>query len=254
MTTTLKFDNRYFQLTRSFAVKNLDDALSELFSNSIDAYTRLENFSEIESKMPVHIFLQNNRKSVCILDNGIGMYPEDAEYNLLTVGSSNTDSSQTRGVFNRGARDCTSIGTIRFDCLRGGRWCRIIIHPDMSAQVIKQDEISKEEIDQLFTFENNTYTHGVRVQLDLFDTYIPTQSLSELATQISSLFQLRSIMSNTRYLFTLSEKSETLSLSYIFKKATLVDKLLFKVPGYENITALFQLFMTINIQNFFMDF
>ena len=146
---SLRFDNRYFQLTRSFAVKNFEDALIELLTNCVDAYTRLGDTASVK---PVHVKLSNDRKTISILDNGVGMFPADAEYNLLNVGKSNTDSSKTRGVFNRGARDCTSIGTIRFYCLRENQWCRVVIRPNLTAEIIPQPEIPKSEIDAIFSF------------------------------------------------------------------------------------------------------
>jgi hypothetical protein len=239
--TTLTFSNRYFQLTRSFAIKNWQDGLIEILTNSTDAYARVPGSESVDEK-PVKITLSNDRRRISVLDNGVGMTTTDAMYNLLNVGTANTDSSQTRGYFNRGAKDVTAVGVVSFTCLKNEDWCKVTINPDLTATVLSKNEISEDAIRNIFGSSQS----GVRVDLDLLEIHAISQALklSEVGSLITNLFQLRSIMSSKKYKFTLTEGEETIDLTYVHRKSTLVDKIVYKVPGYEEVEATFQLFMT----------
>jgi hypothetical protein len=243
----ISFNNRYFQLSRSQAVKNVQDAIIEIVTNSVDAYTRKTiagNESDSAQTCPISIKLSNTRKTITVTDNAIGMTTDSAIYNLLNVGASNTDSSQTRGYFNRGAKDITALGTVTFTCLKDGEWCKICITPALDVRVLRKDEIDESEIAGVF----GSASSGVSVRIDLLDAFAisPKLSSQEVGSMISDLFQLRSIFMNSVYDITLvdGESNKPLKLVFVPPAATLVDEIKFRVPGYEHVHASFQLFMT----------
>lgn len=237
---TLQFDNRYFELTRSYAVKNWQDAAIELITNACDSYIR-QGLSEGQTG-DIKITLLNNRKTIAFLDYGIGMNTEEAKYNLLNVGTSTEDSSETRGYFNRGAKDVTAVGKVSYWCLKDGDWIKIVLHPNLSVDITEKADLPAQDITNIF----GTETSGVYVELELLDPYkVDSQLLlSEVCTQFCNLFQLRSVLSDDRYVFTLTEGTETISIKYVHPTATQVDQLIYRVPGYEHIEAVYQLFMT----------
>ena len=228
------FNNRFYELTRSYAIKNWQDSLIELITNSSDSYIKQGS----ESK-DIEITLKNNREKLCIFDHGIGMTTKEAVFNLLNVGNSLNSDSDVRGYFNRGAKDVTALGDVSFICLKDGECSRVTIKHNLD--VLSDIITDVKYISDIF----GVYKTGVYVELSLLKVYRinETLDLPSISNMISSLFQLRSIMSSG-YNITLIEGDKKENVKFVHKPSSLVDSIDYKVPGYTHITASYQLYMT----------
>lgn len=103
-------DLRAYKFIRSFAIKNLYDAVTELITNCDDAYRRLD----VPRKIMVNYYITaDHREYLEVIDNAIGIAPEQMESCLLTAGAF-TNIENARGFFSTGAKNICVLGKITF--------------------------------------------------------------------------------------------------------------------------------------------
>ena len=119
----LQLDQRMYEYVRSTAITNITDALLELITNGIDAYTDIP-----EPVYPQSVFVTLNRteNKIMVQDNATGLDGERLEQCFLTVGSY-TSSENKRGHFSRGAKDISAIGNITFSTIKNGLFSQCVL-------------------------------------------------------------------------------------------------------------------------------
>jgi hypothetical protein len=128
----LHFSGRYYQFNRSFAMRDVFDALVELITNSDDSYHRLfKNKLRNENGGPILIeYLAGKQASVTIYDRAEGMALQQMKDRLADVGTRRGEQGD-RGFMARGAKDCTELGNLLFESIKDDKYskCELTTKP-----------------------------------------------------------------------------------------------------------------------------
>jgi len=156
----LELDYRMYQYIRNNAITNIYDAIVELLTNCIDAYSTVPEISK-----NVIIEYSETNRNLKIIDNAIGLTGERMETAFLTVGTYLSDE-QKRGHFSRGAKDISAIANVTFTAIKDNKisQCKILSN-GTGAMIITNKDVTGEE--------RNTYhipLNGLSVELDLVES------------------------------------------------------------------------------------
>lgn len=121
----LQIDMRLWQILRSQAIRNVYDALVELITNSDDSYHRLyaagRRSKDGGDILIEHMELRKGKPSYLrVRDKAEGMTWEEMQTKLGFVGRY-TSTEGDRGFMGRGAKDCTSLGTLTYESIKDDR-------------------------------------------------------------------------------------------------------------------------------------
>ncbi|HEY6767270.1 MAG TPA: hypothetical protein VI386_21130 [Candidatus Sulfotelmatobacter sp.] len=119
----LHFSARYFHFNRSFAIKDVFDALVELITNCDDSYHRIfKGVQRNEDGGPVLIeYLAGKNAMLVVHDRAEGMTLQEMRHKLSDVGTRRSEQGD-RGFMARGAKDCTELGNLIFESIKGERY------------------------------------------------------------------------------------------------------------------------------------
>jgi hypothetical protein len=232
----IELNERAYKYIRQFTIKNAEDALVELITNSVDAYNK-NNI--VNKKIDIEFENSNNSNILRVRDQAIGLTGAEMEKCFLQVGNYTT-VDDSRGFFSRGAKDISAIGNITFHAIKNNLYSKVFLNSDAYGAVEVTDVVVTEEIrNQTGIIEN-----GCLVEINLlqnfinFDPSVQAESLSKLAV-------LRDIMSNPNNTITYSHISHfERQLIYDFPKGTLLLDLTFQVPNYPLAQAQFVVYKT----------
>lgn len=236
-TEPIQFDFRFFMLNRAISITDYFDALVEIVTNSVDAYKKTT-----KSTFPIEIEISSSGKQLIVRDFALGMTNEEARILLGVVGSeSSTTDDTTRGYFSRGAKDITALGKVTFDCVKNNKWSQIVLNHDLTIThgvIVDSSELPG-------GFEGKEA--GVCVTIDLLEslTFTMKESLEKIVDDISQLIRLRNVFSDERTQCTLRYGDEApVPIAFQYPDSTKLDDIHFKVPGYEEYSAHFELHVT----------
>ncbi len=121
----IRLSSRYYQFNRSFAIRDVYDALVELITNADDSYHRLFKRNRRNSDGgPILIEYLEQRKGkpsvVVIRDRAEGMSLKEMMDKLGEVGTRRSEEGD-RGFMARGAKDCTELGSLTVESIKDDR-------------------------------------------------------------------------------------------------------------------------------------
>lgn len=197
----LNIGSRAYKYIRMGAIKNVNDSLIELITNSHDAYNK-DNSLPKPNKICIIPTFKNKKllTSISVLDQAIGLSGDKMEENFLTVGNY-TSSSDSRGFFSRGAKDVSNIGDVSFESIKDNLYTKIEINTEgMGRTVLKNFPVN----DELRT-STNIKKNGLRVTIDLLPPFKKVSSCL-LKKQLSDHYALRDIISDPNFLISICYK------------------------------------------------
>jgi len=246
-TFDIPIDARAYRYIRQTSVRNVQDGVVELITNSVDAYNKkisqnpvsLDPASEPLTTKVIDIEIYNG-KSVVVRDYAIGLSGEDMVKCFLQVGNF-TSHEGARGYFSRGAKDISALGDVTFETIKNGAYSACRITYDAKASVLVMDETKN--LDQR---RQNTgiKENGLLVTIDLnviYNIIDDNQLIQVLRTHCS----LRDILSDhtnniTIQFFNNGEpKHEKTRLIYDYPDSTLLLDITYTVPKYPDAIARF---------------
>ncbi len=190
----LHLSARYFHFNRSFAIKDVFDALVELITNCDDSYHRMfKNGHRNEDGGPVLIeYLAGKNAMLVVHDRAEGMTLQEMGHKLGEVGTRRSEQGD-RGFMARGAKDCTELGNLLFESIKDERYykCELTTKPQFVP--LADGERVKNEIRQRLHIRRGNGT-VVTLKLDR------EQRLPRFDTLLRELpwhFALRDILSMT---------------------------------------------------------
>lgn len=127
----LKYSTRYYQFIRQYAIRDVYDALVELITNSDDSYHRLYmNKKRNEDGGDILIEILEQRKGnpslVIVRDKAEGMTLQEIVEKFGEVGTRSSKSGD-RGFMGRGAKDCTALGKMTIESIKGDKYYKCIL-------------------------------------------------------------------------------------------------------------------------------
>jgi len=229
----LQLNARMYQYIRASAITNIDDALVELITNCVDAYTNINNNP---NKITVNMSRKN--KYIEVIDQAIGMDAASMKVCFLQVGTYASDNIK-RGHFSRGAKDISALGDCTFTAIKDNKYsvCKILF--DGRGAILTENSNVTDDIRNATQITNN----GLHVRVNINNINIITQFKVE---DFSYHYALRDILTNPNIEVTFmdTDKSSQQILKYTLPNGEKVVEGDFLVPGYDNITAKFELFVS----------
>ena len=224
----LELDYRMYQYLRNSAITNLYDALLELITNSIDAYTNIPGNKQI------NIFFNSTTRNLKVIDQACGLNSSSMEKAFLTVGTymSNDDK---RGHFSRGAKDISAIADVTFTSIKDNKisQCKILSN-GTGAMIIKDKEVSNQD-----RLKYKIKKNGLHVNLDLIQTLDLTIDWNKLTKH----YALRDILKDNNVNIVLDSNGNTTQINY--QEKTNLEKIVsveYQVPYY-NVPAKFEVYL-----------
>lgn len=231
----INISERAYKYIRQFTIKNLNDALVELITNSIDAYNRT-NF--IERKIEI-IF--NGNMQFHVIDNAVGLTAEELAQCFLQVGNY-TASDASRGFFSRGAKDISALGNVTFDSIKNGKYSQCVLDTDAYGNVTVSNIDVTDEIRNRIGI--NGSNNGLNVTLDILPNF-QSFDISAMHNSLCKLGVLRDINTDIRNIITLKQYDASNNLifeqiiRYQYPAATLLLDMEYTIPDYPDETARF---------------
>ena len=227
----LELDYRMYQYIRNNSITNLYDALVELITNCIDAYstTSLDKIININYKP--------STRDLTIIDNAIGLDSATMEKAFLTVGTY-LSSDTKRGHFSRGAKDISAIADVTFTAIKDNKLsqCKILSN-GTGAMLVSDRDVTDTERLSLGIPQN-----GLNVHLDLINTLELVLDWEKLKRH----YALRDILTSTDVTINVQTELSTFVLKY--DKPTGLEKIVsveYQVPYYD-VPAKFEVFIDRN--------
>jgi hypothetical protein len=231
----LHLSARYYQFNRSFAIRDVFDALVELITNCDDSYHRMFKSSQRhEDGGPVLIeYLAGKNAMLVVHDRAEGMTLQEMRQRLGDVGTRRSGEGD-RGFMARGAKDCTELGNLIFESIKDEHYykCELTTKPQFIP--LADGEKAKNEVRERLHIRRGNGT-VVTLKLDR------EQRLPRFDTLLRELpwhFALRDILSMTsptQVLVRNLNKPETDSERVLYHPPTgdlLFDEA-FEVPTYK---------------------
>lgn len=251
----LQYSDRYHQINRQQSITTPVHACIEFITNSIDAYNSLTRDDQtIKNKIDIEVMRDPKESYIIVRDYAKGMTAEEMEQKLLVVGNYSGDDT-SRGLFGRGAKDASFIGNIHFSAICNGLYSSCVIRQDNTGTVIMDDIPVNNELRNQLHLDNN----GMIVKLQVPFGSLPR--LKDFFIRLRKNIYLRDIITNESNIIHFSGKEyvtdswvdgsdtgryETFAkeLWYKYPVAKLVFAYDYDVPGYEGMSARFELFQS----------
>ena len=229
----LTLDSRMYEYIRTTAITNINDALVELITNSVDAYTGITN-----NPNKIRINYNKTNKTIKVTDYAIGLTGTAMEQNFLTVGSYTSDYYK-RGHFSRGAKDISAIGHITFETIKDNKFSSVKIKDTgMGAVLAKDIDATQEHRDRL-GFVDET-VNGLSVTVELTKVSVDNWRTIYFRRH----YALRDIMSNSAYEVTFIDEDLATQqvVTYGHPNGKLGVEVTWKVPKY-NVNATLKVYV-----------
>jgi hypothetical protein len=132
--------NRYIKSSRREGVKNIFDAIVEILTNCGDSYHRIWRKNQTGTTPYGRIlieFLRSEKKPFLkITDNAEGMDGSTLEKNFINY-RKRLSQKGDRSFMGKGAKDCTSLGSIEVESIFENKYNRIIVNHDLKYYIDK---------------------------------------------------------------------------------------------------------------------
>lgn len=245
----ISIDPRAYFFIRNAAIRNVYDAMTELITNSIDAYGKRSD----SPHKHIYISLDYDMKSLVMTDHAIGLSGEDMERCFMQVGAY-TSTKESRGIFSRGAKDVSALGDVTYTSIKDGKISQVIITSVGKTAMYFKDR----DVTAIYREKYQIPENGMHVRLYI-NHYIYRPGYEELIHNLSQNAQLRDILASSdvsvhlKYITSSrssdnTEKNERVEkntiIQYKFpKKEKRLIRMKYYVPGYDNVIATFELYM-----------
>jgi hypothetical protein len=239
----LDMSARYFTFNRQYAVKDVIDGLVELITNSDDSYHRLYRAgqrTEDGGPILIQLFAQRGGKTseLQVRDRAEGMALQEMVAKLGTIGERASENGD-RGFMARGARDCTELGEMYIESIKGDRYyaCRLTTNaqliPEADGNLV--DNVTRQRLG-IRQRENGTV---------ITVTVAPHHHMPRLSSLVRDLpwhFALRHILaedSDTRVMVTNANRPDDDPQCIVYRcpEGELVVDTEYEVAGYDGATA-----------------
>jgi hypothetical protein len=211
--TTVKLEvaHRNFIYMRGFAVKNTTDALIELITNAVDAYRKIEGYEDIQKKIKVHFYHVKNddgtyRNYVSVIDNAVGVSPENMRECFLTAGNLTADDN-SRGFFSTGAKNITALGDAHFTSIKNGKMSKVYLDMDGYGHIVTHGVLSDDESvvpDVVGVIPTQKQREILGIMENGLNVTIEYMNEDEI-TKINSPSSIQNILNNLQYIGTLRQ-------------------------------------------------
>lgn len=212
---------RNFKFTRGYAVKDTQDAITELLTNACDAYLNIDNYQTAEKYIYINFHHVKNNETgsydnyLSITDNATGVDPSKMKSCFLVAGNKTSNSDQARGFFSTGAKNITILGDTYFTSVKNGVFSQVYLDDEVYGHIVTHgpyDESDPTKIPDVVGLPmTNTHrqalnipTNGMNVVLS-FTNKIENSKFSSLdlinnmMSSINKIASLRDIFSNPKY-------------------------------------------------------
>jgi len=138
---TIKVDSeREFKTSRRGGVKNIFDAIVEILSNCGDSYYRIWRKNPTGTspygRVLIEFFRSEKEPFLKITDNAEGMDGASLKKNFINY-RSRLSQKGDRSFMGKGAKDCTSLGSIEVESIYENKYNRIIVHHNGKYEIDK---------------------------------------------------------------------------------------------------------------------
>jgi len=226
----LLLNSRMYQYIRASAISNVNDALVELITNCVDAYSNIDN-----NPNKIIIKYSENNNYLEIIDQAIGMTGEKMKLCFLEVGTYVSNDSK-RGHFSRGAKDISALGDCTFIAIKDNKSSSCKILYDGRGAMLNENIDVTDEIKNT----TNIVDNGLYVRIDFKTAIFNDFKVDEFCYN----YALRDILSNIKYeikLINIDSSNEKV-LKYNFPEGLLVIDAEYIVPRY-NVPSKFTLYL-----------
>ena len=228
----LELDPRLYEYIRKTAIKNIDDALLELITNSIDAYNSIDSTNRL-----INIDVNRKEGYLMVRDQAIGLTGERMKDCFLKVGVYNANNN-ARGYFSRGAKDISALGDITFTCIKDGKISQCTIYNDTRYRITKFNGEVTEELRE----EHKILENGIEVKVNF------TKKRMIKKWRDNNLvyhYALRDIFADRNNEIYLNIDSNVQRLQYTFPEGEKLVDFTYKLDDY-NCEATFTLYKNIS--------
>jgi len=210
---------RNFKFTRGYAVKDTQDALTELLTNACDAYLNIDN-SDTAEKYIYIIFHQVKNQTggydyyLQVTDNATGVDPENMKSCFLVAGSKTSSSDQARGFFSTGAKNITILGDVHFTSIKNGTLSKVYLDDQVYGHIVTHgpyDQNDPTKIPDVVGVSAtqtqrdilNISQNGLNVVLAFTNTtetskFSSLSAINDMLTTLKNIATLRDIFSNPK--------------------------------------------------------
>ena len=225
---------RAYKYIRQFTIKSVDDAITELITNAIDAYNKT---SYTDRLIEIDIM---SKSELIIRDRAIGLTAEELSSCFLQVGTYTADSD-SRGFFSRGAKDISSLGDIYFNTVKNNKYSECVLNTDAyGAVTVENIDITTEIRNKLGI--PDPY-NGLEVVIKLLPNFANISAIN-IYNSISKLGVLRDIVmdSSNRIVVRQIENNNIVyenRVKYSFPDSEILLDITYNVPNYTDKKARF---------------
>jgi len=231
---------RYFRHSRDSTITSVYDALIELITNADDSYHRLyvgqKRNKDGGDILIEHLEQRGDKPStICVRDKAEGMDDEEM-YRKLSQPGAYTSGAGDRGYMGRGSKDCTALGDLVYESVKGSRYFKCEITNRGKFRVLERRDANQADRRALGISHGN----GTCVTLVL-NKAVPLPRYKTLFEDLPWHYALRDILSaesqSVVRLRSMVDKGEAKQLVYRAPDAVLVVDEGFGIPGYAGAPA-----------------
>jgi hypothetical protein len=132
--------NRYIKSSRREGVKNIFDAIVEILTNCGDSYHRIWRKNPTGTtpygRILIEFFRSEKKPFLKITDNAEGMDGSTLEKNFINY-RKRLSQKGDRSFMGKGAKDCTSLGSIEVESIFENKYNRIVVNHDLKYNIDK---------------------------------------------------------------------------------------------------------------------
>lgn len=132
--------NRYIKSSRREGVKNIFDAIVEILTNCGDSYHRIwrknPTGTTAYGRILIEFFRSEKKPFLKITDNAEGMDGSTLEKNFINY-RKRLSQKGDRSFMGKGAKDCTSLGSIEVESIFENKYNRIVVNHDLKYNIEK---------------------------------------------------------------------------------------------------------------------
>lgn len=214
----LHIDPRMYKFICQQAITNIEDALVELITNSIDAYSKVDKEVNI-----IDINLDYTTRILSVVDYALGMTEQEMIEKLFYVGR--RTNTGTRGYFSRGAKDICALGNVEFESVKDNNYSKCFINSNGECGVlVHSTPLSNKE----------SISNYMKVSLQLKE-FIRVDNVIE---NLQKHCALRDILHLSKNII----KFNNIQLKYNFPNGELICDIEYNIPGYPDALARFMLY------------
>jgi hypothetical protein len=210
---------RNFLFMRGQAVKDTRDVLTELITNSVDAYRKLDGYETLTKIIYIVFYYHTNTITggkeyyLSVTDNAIGVSSGNMKSCFLEAGNL-TSSKNSRGFFSTGAKNITIMGDIYYTSIKDGILSQIYLDDQAYGHIVTSGPISTD----LTTVPDIVGIQTENIHRDIFniplnglnctlaytnpnemDKFNTIGSVVDMLESISKIATLRDIMTDPTY-------------------------------------------------------